>query len=306
MSTLLFSFRLNAIHSQNQRGKNADYDVITFQVLKNNQVTGQGGITTVVSSGMTITTAPPPNDLFFPPFKPTYKDRMNDQWIIGPIEIGANDHINVVYSATNIGDPGLGNDEIKTDKIIEKLLDIYYQALLSEVTIEVAGTIGAVTDIAAGIFGASKDVAGNFSDTLKNIANAIENPVETFLGEPDNGICNGVVFAGSMSFTGAGLNQLIYSPPSLQHWAPDICRGEHEFSVHLTDASNHNTDKCGHIAETDIFFSVLTFPLSTKFVGKSKQNINDLPLETTTTHSLKEGNNFNKPGNSLKNKKTPF
>jgi len=305
MSTLFFSFRLNAIHSQNQRGKNADYDVIAFQVLKNNQVVGQGGITTVVNSGATITTAPAPNDLFFPPFKPTYKDRMSDQWIIGPIEVGANDHINVVYSATNIGDPGLGSDEIKTDKIIEKLLDTYYQALLSEVTIEVAGTLGAVTDIAAGIFGVGKDVAGNFSDTLKNIANAIENPVETFLGEPDDGACNGVVFAGSTSFTGADLNQLRYSPPSPQHWAPDTCVGEHEFPVHLTDAGNHNTDKCGHIAETDIFFSVLTFRLSTE-VGKLRQKFNELPLKTTTTNSFKGGSKFIRPGNSIKTKKTLF
>ena len=84
----------------------------------------------------------------------------------------------------------------------------------------------------------------------------ITSPVAAILGWEPNGPCNGVVLAGNVDLTGAGVERLEYS----DHWslrpAGPPCH-KSEITRHYDDQATHSTENCGAVAQTDLTFTVL-------------------------------------------------
>jgi len=244
-----YAFRLNAIHVQNQRGKIPDDDVITFQVVVNNVLRGQGTTTlTGIASGAVIPLVPPPSPTFtFTPLAPNPASAQNidEDWIIGPIEVAPGDGVTILYSGTNVSDQYASLNQQQQDSIETQLLDVYYGALIGEA---VGGAAGAAI---GAVFSKTSDILGKVSDVLS----IFKDPVGEILNVQSQGPCNGIAFAGQSQLTGADLAKLPYAPHSEYASLPNAL--EYPMSVHLTDSDNHNTDTCGHIAETDVMLSIL-------------------------------------------------
>ena len=305
-----YAFRLNSIFCNYQRGKQPDNDVLTFQVFSNKTLCGQGAITlNAVTSGNLIQLVPPPSTTYtFTPLAPNYKDRINDAWIIGPIDVNPSDSISILYTATNTSDSDFNPDEVDRNRLEIQLLERYYQALLSVAAIEVGGLVGAAIDLAAEIFKEAKDPLSKLSSTFKEIADVISDPVATLLGHIQDASCNGVVFAGVYTLSGEELDKLTYSAPT-QYISLDRAH-ENTVSVHLTDASNHDTGNCGHVAETDISFSILALPILYGTLKDNPENLHNLPKENPA-YTLREYVAGHSPaertiGSAVKDKKTPL
>jgi hypothetical protein len=88
-------------------------------------------------------------------------------------------------------------------------------------------------------------------------------PIGKLLGVSKQFPCNGNVFSDAVPFTGSGLGRLPFTPTGFLPQAEIF-----SFQRSYTDEATHNTDICGHIAETDVTFSVLRLPfLPVKFYG---------------------------------------
>jgi hypothetical protein len=89
---------------------------------------------------------------------------------------------------------------------------------------------------------------------------ALGDPVGWALGYSPQGPCNGPVFADAVSFSGSGLDQLpaVLLPEGVPPPKPARPRySETSFTRKYTDEATHDTNICGHVAETDVTFSVI-------------------------------------------------
>ncbi len=228
-----FGFRLDELNVIFQRGKIADVDIVTFTALVNGQPQGKLAGTFVASSGARI----PASDVA-PDIQGKFGLNLGG-WILGPISVQPDDLVQLIYSGFNISDRPQGSD----DKIIPielKMLDSYYGALSGEVV----GVLGDLGTLLSG-------VVGGFSGLT-----------ETLLGYKPPETCNGTVFYDALPFTGNGLAQLQYSQQS-----PGLEFQEFSFTHTYDDSATHDTSMCGHIAQTEVTFSALSFPsLSFRYI----------------------------------------
>jgi hypothetical protein len=159
-------------------------------------------------------------------FYPNYQGRHDDMFI-GPFDIKADDSVTVVYFAMNTSNSQLNFDQDQFDRMEIKLLDIGISAIVGAPEL---GLIGAALGTALG---------------------AIGDPVGKILGFSPEGPCNGLVFSDAIPFSGSNLGSLPFTQEGYFKSSA--------FSRSYTDAATHNSDVCGHIAETDVHFSVLKF-----------------------------------------------
>ena len=103
-----YAFRLNGLQAVNQRSSHADQDVdvLTFQVLLNDALIGQGAFTYAgIKSGDIVTLVNPPSANFqFTPLAPTTRKNISPDWIVGPIEVKPGDLVRIIYAGVNQGD----------------------------------------------------------------------------------------------------------------------------------------------------------------------------------------------------------
>jgi hypothetical protein len=216
----VFAFRLDFLAIKFQRGKLPDVDLITFAVLIN-QIE-RGHVSTV--SGALISGF----DFQFrlDPGVPTTAPLM----YLGPFDIKPGDLVTVAFSGMNISDNQSSLDHDKVDTLELKIL-------------------GILTSAAIGALG------GEIGSAIASALGAIGDPLSKLLGVSPQGPCNGLVFSDGIPFTEPGLVSLPFSPTSSSR--PDV---EANFTRSYTDAATHDTSICGHIAETDVHFSVIAFP----------------------------------------------
>lgn len=243
-----YAFRLNSIFVQNQRGKVPDVDVVTFQVLVNTALRGQGMITLPgMTSGTTLALALPPSNTYsFTPLAPSQSSsHISTNWIVGPMGFGPKDGISIVISITNISDNWSGTDEKKQDETEIAIANAFYGALFGEITEGLDGlVVGSVLTKGSEILGKISDILG-----------VLKNPVGDLLGPGTGGPCNGLAFASQTSLLGNEVAALTFVPPSMYQSLPVAL--EFEKSVSGDDSANHNTGDCGHVAETTVSFSIL-------------------------------------------------
>lgn len=254
-----FWIRLNQIRFNFQRSKTGDHDTdaITFQVFKNGSMVGQGGMVEPTHSGSVFEFSNPGGPLGGPnPMRPTTTvGLIGDGWIIGPIDVAATDTITVCYSATNVGDGFLGQSEKDIDQLTEKLFDAFDYWLFGQ-AVGAIGLIAGAADLLADI---SKftDQLPVLPDEAKFVVKLITSPVETLLGVPDPGLCNGSVFLASTTYPGSQLAALDFGRPNKARQVPPSAASEVEIvTATLTDAPTH-IDQCGHQAESVVTFSIL-------------------------------------------------
>lgn len=226
-----YIFRLDQIHVKHKRGNIPDSDVVTFSIFVNQLDRGHGTGTfpaMAASVDSVPTNAIPPNNTM----------NMNKDWAIGPLEIAPGDSVHVIYTGTNISDKELTSlSTQQQDEIELKLLSAVASAAVGALN----GGLGPVSEGVAAALGAVGD------------------PVGKFLGYAPQGPCNGQVFSDAVQFSGNGLDNLAMVPLGYQQNAmppmPDY--SVISFTRSYTDEATHDTNLCGHIAETDVTFMVL-------------------------------------------------
>jgi hypothetical protein len=225
-----YIFKLNELHVKHSRGNIPDQDVITFSIFVNQLDRGHG---TGIFNGMVAADYSVPADAV----PPNNRFNMDNHWQVGPLEIAPGDGIHVIYSGTNISDEQLTSlSTQQQDEIELKILSAVAAAAVEALT----GGIGLVgTGIAAAL-------------------GAIGDPVRKFLGFAPQGPCNGPVFSDAVQFSGSGLDNLNMVPLGQQQATPPLpSYSTISFTRTYTDEATHDPNICGHIAETDVTFSVL-------------------------------------------------
>lgn len=221
-----YAFRLDSFTVKYPRSKGQDNDLVTFGVFVNQIDRGHGAamFNDLAAGAMTPAAA----------VAPTTAHDITKQWIIGPFEIAPGDGLNVVYSGTNLSDdPNMATAQQEAQVEI-KILDSITNAVIGAAGL---GTIGAAV---GGVLGFAGD------------------PIGKLLGWTPQGPCDDAVFSDAVAFTGSGISTLPFSPPAPQHVytsLPDSV--EYSFTHSYTDETTHDATTCGHIAETDVQFSVL-------------------------------------------------
>jgi hypothetical protein len=231
-----FAFHLDKIDFNFQRGKNPDNDIVTFGVFVNQIDRGHGaGFFPDLVSGAQVPTSVIPESGVI---RPDLRQRFAVEWLVGPLEIAPGDGITIVYSGTNISDSPDVTAQQQSD-IEVKILDSLTSAVVSAVGGPIASVVG-------GVLGALGD------------------PIGRILGISHH-LCNGVVFSDAVPFIGSGLENLAFTPTSM---LPDakLC----SFTKSYTDEATHDSSQCGHIAETDVHFSILRLSsLSLRFYNSA-------------------------------------
>jgi hypothetical protein len=220
-----YQFQLENIQVKHKRGNISDDDVVTFIIRVNHVDRGHGAAT---FPGMAASVGGVPASAV----PPSHRMNINSSWIVGPLEIFPGDSISVISTGTNISDQQLTSLSTQhQDEIELKILNAVAAALVSEF----AGAGGAV---------------GAVSDVVGTALSKIGDPVAKLIGFKPQGPCNGPVFSDVVEFVGGGLDSLSFvplTPSSL----PSV-----SFTHTRTDADSHDTNLCGHIAETDITIRV--------------------------------------------------
>jgi len=243
-----YSFNLEKLVIKHKRGNITDQDVVTFGVFVNQVDRGHGSGKFVVESNSEASTYDRTEDglLSFPARN---RFNMSDRWVIGPLEIDPADIVNVVYTGTNTSDSSLSSlAHQEQDELELKILNFVAKKFV---------------EIVAGA-GFGGDVASALSDAFDK---AFADPVGDLIGYKQQGPCNGPVFSGVVNFTGSGLDHLPMAPltrtlyPGTQY--PKTYTSSNpgkSFSNTYTDEATHDTEICGHIAETDVWFEVFKVP----------------------------------------------
>jgi hypothetical protein len=148
---------------------------------------------------------------------------------LGPFDVKDGDLVTVAYSGMNISDNQSALDQAKTDALELKIVGFLTSAAIGAV----GGAIGAA---------------------ISGILGAIGDPLVKLLGFAPEGPCNGLVFADGIQFEGSGLASLPYSRRTSSPYV------QANFSRTYSDAATHDTSICGHVAETVVHFSVISFP----------------------------------------------
>ena len=164
--------------------------------------------------------------------------------MLGPIEVTPTDLVTLVITGTNTSDSALSDQDAEQLEI--KVLDAIVTFGLNK-GIDALATIGLPGDI------------------LNDFVKALDDPVGTFLGWHAQGPCDGLVVTDAYAFTGAQLAAFDYTPPPTGMFSNDVVYGLeqaiHTLPVHhVTDEQTHNTNTCGHIAETELTLSVVRLP----------------------------------------------
>jgi hypothetical protein len=243
-----YTFNLEKLVIKHKRGNITDQDVVTFSVFVNQVDRGHGSGTFVVESNTEASTYDITEDgLVAYPTRNRFN--MSDRWVIGPLDIDPTDIVDVVYTGTNTSDSNLSSlPHQEQDELELKIVNFVAKKF--------------VEIVAGAEFGS--DVASALSAAFDK---AFKDPVGDLIGYERQGPCNGPVFSGVVSFTGSGLDNLPMAPltrtlyPGTQY--PKTYTSSNpgkSFSNTYTDEATHDTEICGHIAETDVWFEVFRVP----------------------------------------------
>jgi len=233
-----YIFRLNKIHVKHKRGNISDSDIVTFSIFVNqlDRGHGTGYFPSLATDSVNSTDDRTVDGLVAYPAK--NRLNMSQLWEVGPLEIDPGDEVHVIYTGTNISDEQLVSLETQQQDEIElKLLSAVATAAVAALT----GGLGLVGEGIATALG------------------AIGDPVGKFLGYAPQGPCNGPVFSDVVQFSGSGLDKLDMVPlPPRKNITPPLPNySVISFTRTYTDEATHDTNRCGHMAETDVTFSVL-------------------------------------------------
>jgi hypothetical protein len=188
-------------------------------------------------------------------FPPTAPPGKWGTWEVGPMRVAPDQIVSVKYAGVNTSDP--------TD-----------QGLSAEDQAKIAGTVW------TGLVGISFAAAGA-PEVLTAIGAAFGAALTEIFGDlVKQPRCNGGVFADSIDFSGADLAR------------QTAASGSFSVTKSYTDADSHPSD-CGHIAETDVTFSIRTVQESLRQLFGSRfdltQGIRKLFPGTRSVRSLIEG-----------------
>ncbi|MGH8639775.1 MAG: hypothetical protein ACREUZ_21825, partial [Burkholderiales bacterium] len=112
--------------------------------------------------------------------------------------------------------------------------------------------------------GLGEELGNLFSKAFNEL---FENPVGDLIGYERQGPCNGVVFADALRSSGGDLDLLPVQPlayidaprtkdaETISYDSPGV-----RVTRHNTDEATHDSEVCGHFAETDVTFVILRAP----------------------------------------------
>lgn len=228
-----FAFRLDTLTVVHRRGILTDTDIVTFGIRVNQADRGYGsGIFPALANGSVTPAAA---------IQPGVRQGMGRDWIIGPFEFERDDAVEVIYTATNTSDRQLS--DIDAERAQLKIMDL----ILTTAVGAIGGPVGAAIGAALG---------------------AVTDPVARLLGWEPQGPCNGLILADAVAFTGGGLGQLPFAPPTVSNSFNTLPNAqETSITRSYNDTATHDSNVCGGIAEYQVTFSVLEVapPLSTAF-----------------------------------------
>jgi hypothetical protein len=248
-----YVFKLDKLGIQQTRGKIPDEDVVTFTVFVDDLDRGHGtgkfiGMTT--HSEASTTDGAADGGLAYPAgnLLNMYRD-----WRLGPLEIRHDEKVGVVYTGTNTSDEQLSSlDTQEQDDLEIKILDYVAKKYVELI-------VGGVS---------ASDIASALSSAFND---AFKDPIGALLGYQQQGPCNGVVFSGTVPFTGEELDGLDYVaiPQTTNATPPLPDQSVTSFANTYTDGATH-PQICGPPASTEVTFSV--FKLSFISVTWAVQN----------------------------------
>ena len=242
-----YEFQFEGFHTFHKRGNIPDKDLVTFTVLINQIDRGHGSDTFPAVISNHTESVYDDADTGLRAYWPKNPLNISESWGVGPLEILPGDDIIVAYSGTNISDQS-DPHQAERDRLE---LDI-----LNEVAKRGVGLfLGA---------GFGSEIGGLFSSAFNDY---FKDPVGDFLGYKPVGGCNGPVFADARRFSANDLDSLDVQPLTFIN-APTTSYASvknypfpgKRFTQHATDAATHDSDQCGHIAETDVTFAVFRLP----------------------------------------------
>ena len=237
-----YEFRFEKFHALHKRGNIPDSDLVTFTIIINQLDRGHGSalfnvVTTNSIQSTDDRSADTPMYLAYPARNPL---NIDVDWTTGPFEIAPNDEVLVIYSGTNTSDSSLASlSNQEQDELELKILNKIVQK-------------GVSVFLGAGI---GEELGEAFSDAFKEI---FEDPVGDLIGYSRQGPCNGPVFSDAKRFSGAELDNLPVGPLASDTYA--YPNPGFRYTNHYTDEATHDTDVCGHVAETDVTFSLFRLP----------------------------------------------
>ena len=225
-----YGFRLDEIYCIYQRGKIMDSDVVLFAATVNEQSVGGLAGRWNIESGARVPASAVAPDV-------PGKFGLNfGGWIVGPFEATDGDTVTLTFCGVNKSDTPVGADQEFAGKYELPALD---------------ALIAAAAAAATGGLAAAGEFATYAADALSGVAGAFTKVTETVLGYSDPVDCDGLAFQYAESFQGSELARLNYTDNPIGF-------GQFALTKHSDDSATHS-DKCGHIAETDVTFSILNF-----------------------------------------------
>jgi hypothetical protein len=233
-----FSVQLAELNPRRIRSRATDVDLLSFSVLVASRDQGHGTALLPVWPGVAMT-ADVFNQAAAANGYPHTAANMSPDWIVGPLWVEDTERVEIVYAAVNTSDsqiPTARQEEVNRWTI--KLTNIYLSLLVGEFV------------SALGLASLAEYIGGQAGGA---VAAFLADPVGTLLGYRPPGPCNGTVFAGKQSFTGAELAARTITPGTKRLWASQEVRTwSCDITDVTTDAATHDTDVCGAVAETDV------------------------------------------------------
>lgn len=246
-----YIFRFEKLSVKHKRGNVPDDDVVTFAIMINQLDRGHAtGCFPAMVANTVVTTddiAYPEGWLAFPARNATPNTSV--LWQVGPLETDPGDDVSVVYTGFNTSDSNLSTLGTQAQDELEiKILNIVAKKFVGLI-------LGA---------GFGDDIGSALSEAFNEY---FEDPIGELIGYKRQGPCNGPVFVGAERFHGSDLDGLMLAPLSytLYPGTPYPKNVVSEFpgirlTFTYTDEASHDTNVCGHIAETDVTFSICRVP----------------------------------------------
>src|SRR5262245_59734749 len=117
-----YAFSLARIDTVFQRGKLDDVDLITYQVLVNQQLRAAGAGSGVGHTGFSVSMGAVAIEQASGPLVRRGIKPGPFGWLAGPLSLRPGDAVQIIYSGTNTSDSELGSDQVA--KIEIKILDL--------------------------------------------------------------------------------------------------------------------------------------------------------------------------------------